>query len=812
MQKLRTERQQDTLTSQQSLQSIQTLLKAGLGCITYLRNLLPADNFSESYLTSSNTDSLSSQPSRSFSSFSTDQGKRNVSGFKIMTVTRGYTEEADKLLDFMENGIFDALQKEYLKSFIFAVYLDNDDPNNIVEAYTFNFHYHTIPGTSTTVPVMSLGDDLMKLSISGKGQVDPVANATIHGRVPTLGEVKRSLKSLIKNLIQATTQMDALPKRRYATFKLYYYDHTPEDYEPPHFRAGDVDKDKWFFTTHDRNEVPEKCSIGQVKTGWHGVDVKVASVTSYLPSLEDNNAPFLGTVCGQGATAPPLTPAEEAITRAQQVDAQRRDAQERNVVWNAEEAASDIKSEDDMDQDAIPIRSNSQVYEPVGIRDTDGTINPCEPNQDSDSLSTSISEVRYVGEQENVPSQVGQLEKTIPLPEDFEQTQQLDIAALVGKKTMAKGARTSSSISPSRSPTPTPKPRTAACRVTRSMAVPKSLPPSDVVESSISSASSFEYREGETIDTQELRELMIEHGTAEDEEMLDMETQVVPEFLEQTCEDSIETTSSIEGVPPTSLEVPVEVSEDNGVECECGVPLEDCDCIFCEGGCKRWFHAWCMGYHAGSDPNAPKQFICFDCRVRGDQNWELIMLHDLYPRMMERFRDLALFRRAIKVYETSNPPGLSGFTKLLACEPIVAGQLFKRLESEGFIVLEAQESDELGLMETTTAQKNGKRKGNAKAAKGRRSMQKTKYAFSKVVKNMKVYKDMFNADPEVEKRILGLSDLKPARKMHTRKNARQVAALEDEDMYELADPGAQQHARYTDLVIFITQRPGNATA
>ena len=170
---------QDALTAAQSLQSIQTLLRAGLGCITYLRwacavvqgisnayntvcnsrNLLPADNFSESmssrrlhhlhahafelvgYLTSA---ALEPQPSESINdSFSSESARRNISGFKIMTVTRGFTEEADKLLDYLvgklvtkcykltkywyrylqEHGVFDALQKQYLRSFIFAVYL-----------------------------------------------------------------------------------------------------------------------------------------------------------------------------------------------------------------------------------------------------------------------------------------------------------------------------------------------------------------------------------------------------------------------------------------------------------------------------------------------------------------------------------------------------------------------------------------------------------------------------------------------------------------------------------------------------------------
>ena len=53
------------------------------------------------YLTSSTSNSLSSQPSRTGSSFASTEGGRNVSGFKIMTVTRGFTEEADKLLDYL---------------------------------------------------------------------------------------------------------------------------------------------------------------------------------------------------------------------------------------------------------------------------------------------------------------------------------------------------------------------------------------------------------------------------------------------------------------------------------------------------------------------------------------------------------------------------------------------------------------------------------------------------------------------------------------------------------------------------------------
>lgn len=55
--------------------------------------------------------------------------------------------------------------------------------------------YYSIPGTSAVVPVMSLGEDLMKMSLSdAQKHADPILDATKSGRAPTLGDVKKSLK------------------------------------------------------------------------------------------------------------------------------------------------------------------------------------------------------------------------------------------------------------------------------------------------------------------------------------------------------------------------------------------------------------------------------------------------------------------------------------------------------------------------------------------------------------------------------------------------------------------------------------------
>lgn len=41
---------------------------------------------------------------------------------------------------------------------------------------------------------MSLGDQLSKMTLAYTGGRDPMAEALKHGKLPTLGEVKRSLK------------------------------------------------------------------------------------------------------------------------------------------------------------------------------------------------------------------------------------------------------------------------------------------------------------------------------------------------------------------------------------------------------------------------------------------------------------------------------------------------------------------------------------------------------------------------------------------------------------------------------------------
>ncbi|KAJ7286365.1 HORMA domain-containing protein [Mycena rebaudengoi] len=753
-------------TSAQSLAAVKTLISASLGCITFSEVRAPVveslfvltkRNILETYylviisvtvsparawlsrcpeLTSghftTSEDSLLSQSSDANQSIdSSRSSSRSVNSFKIMvfvesgflaminakfqTMTRGYTDEADKILNYVEYGIFDALQRRYLRSFIFAIYLDDKDPTNIIEAYTFNFHYHKVPGTETVIPIMSLGDDLDKMSLRDSTN-DPVAQAARKGKPPTLKDVKKSVKSMLKTLISSTNQMEELPKRRYAAFKLFYTDETPAEYEPPHFQAGDADKDKWFFMTHDLDEIPEKWNVGQLDTGHHSVNLSVASIAAHLPSsTENDHATFTGITTARHAAAPTLTPVEEAAVRAEQAAKQSKDA----------EAAPITESE------YIRIADGSFVL--VGVRNVMGNIEP---------LSVDNEEAHFGGVSQTVPTRLNDLNAKHKTDHtDIEQTQ-----------TQAIPDITADPISRGHSPS------TSTGHDDDLFDSRASLPPSDVM-SPLTSA-----HESDDIDTQMLQDLVLEnHAYTEDSEMLDMETQVVPEesvdpiqsFGDDPMEDQVDDMPT----PTAASKLPKKNVVDHGLSCECGVYIEDESC-FCEGGCGRWYH---LCFHSIKDRRIPHQFVCFDCRVRADLSWELIKV-DLYPKMLSKFKDLALFRRAIKVAEMHNPESAADFAKFLGCDNVLARQVFKRLETEDFIVEQSTELDDLGFAQNTRSGK-GKAKSKGKG-KQRKNVQKTKYIFNRSSLSTTEYSDYFNPDHRVESRLLGLPQTKANVKTH----------------------------------------------
>ncbi|KAF7966376.1 hypothetical protein HWV62_38893 [Athelia sp. TMB] len=598
--------------------------------------------------------------------------------------------------------------------------------------------YYKVPDGST-VPHLSLGEDFERISLGtaeNRAGKDPAGEASKKGKVPTLGEVQTSLKHLIKTIIQATNSMDTLPRgRRFATFKLFYNENTPENYEPVHFKAGDVDADRFVFSTHNVMEPPEKTSIGAANLGHHGIKVEIQSVAAYLPNLDDSmNAPFTGTaaVSTNGTASICRTPAEEVAQRTAQVQIQMEDAQARVVVWDAEQAIADgyddsLDAEGEEDPDyAIDKSVNDSGIDMkiglLGIRTEGGNVVPIsnakipaaeDVNAGADgSMDTSgtintadVEGGLFSGTSEDVPLNAGALRLTrLIVNHNLPQTQEL----LESSQPLSPAKRTSSTL------------RVAA----------SSLPPSS--DSGTSTPRQTQPTlEGETVPTQMLMDLLLDNRNnpepIQDIDMLDMETQVP-----NAGGDSIESFTAAPG-PVEGLHTE---SEDRGLACSCGVNTD-------VHGVRAIALKLVPSYHSKQDKRLPKAFNCFECRIRQDRNWAMLSVNDLLPDLRERFGRLALFRRAIKIAETCDIDSLKKFTREL-----------------DFVRIEISDID-------LSRSKKSKQQQKARA---RREIQKAKYYFVKGSKKRQEYRDYFNPNVEVERRMMGLSavDTRPrtARKGH----------------------------------------------
>ena len=52
-------------------------------------------------------------------------------------------------------------------------------------------------------------------------------------------------------------------------------------------------------------------------------------------------------------------------------------------------------------------------------------------------------------------------------------------------------------------------------------------------------------------------------------------------------------------------------------------------------------------YHNARDKRIPKSYQCFDCRIRSDKNWDLIVMRDQHLVLISDFKDFAIFRSGI---------------------------------------------------------------------------------------------------------------------------------------------------------------------
>ncbi|XP_077470943.1 zebrafish testis-expressed 38 [Stigmatopora argus] len=214
-----------------SLAFVKRMLAVAVSTITYLRGIFPENAYRSKYL-----EDLCIKILRE---------EANAIG-------------ANKVVKWLF-GCFDALDKQYLQIIFIGVFTNENNPNCIIESYSFKFKYTT------------------------KGpEMDVLRNNDVALKV-TLEDTKTATVLLIRKLFLLMQNLSVLPDNSHLTMKLYYYDDiTPADYEPPGFKKGTCDRLLFNGTAVD-------FTLGDIQTTFHTFQVKVSADNSRLGNLKDGN-------------------------------------------------------------------------------------------------------------------------------------------------------------------------------------------------------------------------------------------------------------------------------------------------------------------------------------------------------------------------------------------------------------------------------------------------------------------------------------------------------------------------------------------
>ncbi|XP_055802661.1 meiosis-specific protein ASY1-like [Solanum dulcamara] len=293
------------ITEQDSLLLTRNLLRIAIFNISYIRGLFP-----EKYFSDKSVPALEMKIK------------------KLMPMDA----ESRRLIDWMEKGVYDALQKKYLKTLLFCVCEAIDGP--MIEEYAFSFSYSNSDSEEVSMNVNRIG---MKKGGTFK------CNSTTE---ITPNQMRSSACKMVRTLIQLMRTLDKMPEERTILMKLLYHDDvTPADYEPPFFRGC---TDEEALNPWMKN--PLKLEVGNVNSKHFVLALKVKSV---LDPCEDENDDKQDDVMSLGA------------------DSAERD-----------DSASDSEfSDSDEDQYIVAPVEKQNVQDKDDMIDEDDTQDPAEDEQ-----------------------------------------------------------------------------------------------------------------------------------------------------------------------------------------------------------------------------------------------------------------------------------------------------------------------------------------------------------------------------------------------------------------------------------------------
>ncbi|CDU20450.1 hypothetical protein YYC_01237 [Plasmodium yoelii 17X] len=290
---VRTHTNVEALTKQDSVNMMKNIIKLGISLVTYLRNLFEERAYEEVCI-------------------------QELKLKRLLPIN----SESHMIINWLEKGVFDAIEKEYLRILILDI---NDIYDNTLECYKFSFSYNTAKGGGIDITLETSGNndqnndpnndqnnDQNNLgnnatttannnnnnnNDNGAMEYNEIMeerrknynlnrlqnikdrllnkNGAKQKKEPSLllkKNAKEKTYELLRSLVLLTQTLSPLPEKTYLSMKLLYYDEiVPYNYQPPYFRnPGNRDLLKFM-------SMPKENFVGKIDTGHHFLSIIVNS-------------------------------------------------------------------------------------------------------------------------------------------------------------------------------------------------------------------------------------------------------------------------------------------------------------------------------------------------------------------------------------------------------------------------------------------------------------------------------------------------------------------------------------------------------
>ncbi|KAI5291701.1 DNA binding protein, partial [Ascosphaera acerosa] len=181
-------------------------------------------------------------------------------GQPLKVILRGTNDKADRILDLLEHGVFDALERGLLEAVQFTVLADKHAPQNVLEAYTFSFKYYQQERCLNQAVDGDLETKLASVNLNANGSCTEIRATRLSART--------GIEMVVRRLITLSAFLPTLPKDRFMEIHIFHTDGCPPDYNPPGFQtAQDGEAQRPLLFPSDDNWSIERQQCGAVKTG-----------------------------------------------------------------------------------------------------------------------------------------------------------------------------------------------------------------------------------------------------------------------------------------------------------------------------------------------------------------------------------------------------------------------------------------------------------------------------------------------------------------------------------------------------------------